>query len=117
MIPLAHPVNLLYCISVDTRPTTRKGETMAAMKDLLISILDDLGLDDAYLDDGTLHPRVSAEYDRRTRAAETRKAPRWPFWNAPNPPAKQCDCKSITMTVGYRVAGHLVCAHCKGCIG
>ena len=43
---------------------------MAAMKDLLIDILLDLDLLDAYLTDGTLDPRVKAEFDRRVAAAE-----------------------------------------------
>ena len=43
---------------------------MAAMKNLLMDILDDLGLDDAYLADGTIDPRVQAEYERRTAELE-----------------------------------------------
>ena len=44
---------------------------MAAMKTLLMDILADLGLEmcDAYLNDGSLDPRVEAEYDRRVAEA------------------------------------------------
>lgn len=42
---------------------------MAAMKTLLMEILDDLNLDDGYDASGQLLPAVQAEYDRRIAEA------------------------------------------------